>query len=356
MRYHCVVYMALLSILFLSRLLGQHESKVVISGVVSDSATRAPLDNVNVFLASTTIGTSTGLDGQFIMPNIPLGAFGVVVSKIGYGRVLLNLRVTRPETLRFNIDLQHHIPQEEVGEKKANFVTENPEEWHENLQRFVKGFIGTSPNAEQCHILNPEVIKFHYSKLTDTLIATTDSMIRMENRALGYRVSVLLRSFVWNVQNDFGLFVFYPRFETLQPYDTAELNRWHENRIRSFSGSLRHFLRALYTGTTVEEKFTILSGQKKFRDQDYGHEISGNELVVDDGSPFRLLRFPGFLKVLYSGHDTTKDRISVGFITMTQPTARIDERGTLLNPLSLKVSGVWAINRIADLLPIDEEP
>jgi hypothetical protein len=354
MRRSRVIALMLLFVVPSASFLAQQKTNVVISGVVSDSATGTPLENVNIFLSFTTIGASTAPDGNFRLSNVPFGAFDLVFSRIGYERVVINIRVIAPETLQCNIRLKPQILQ--VQEIKI--VTESPQEWRENLERFVKAFIGTAGNADQCSILNPEVIDFRFDDHTDTLIAATDSVLYIENRALGYRLSIILKTFVWNVRRDCGRYFIYPRFKELLPCDAKELSRWRENRLQSFAGSLRHFLRALYARTIEDEKFSISSGLLKYLVLGFGHRLAPDELAVENGTPFKTLRFPESLRIEYWGKEGwfAKDRISVSFMTLTQAFALIDRRGNLLNPLSLEVAGAWSLDRVAKLLPTDEEP
>jgi len=53
-------------------------------GRVTDAETNAPLASVNVFIATSTRGTTTDADGRFRLPGVPLGAQRLYVSRIGY--------------------------------------------------------------------------------------------------------------------------------------------------------------------------------------------------------------------------------------------------------------------------------
>jgi hypothetical protein len=328
----------------------QQERKAVISGVVSDNATGTPLENVNVFLSFTTIGASTGLEGNFSLTNVPPGAYDLVVSRIGYEREVVNIRIVASETLHCDIRLKPHILQEEV----VNIIAENPEEWKKNLKRFVKAFVGTTENAHQCQILNPEVLDFRFDDNTDTLLAATDSVLRIENRALGYRLFIMLRSFVWNLRLDCGHYLIYPRFVELEPHDVKELTGWQENRSKSFKGSLKHFLRALDAGTTDDEKFSISSGSLKNL-RFYGHQVRPDEIVSDNSTPIKTILFPDYLRIEYLGRGFTRERITTSLMILKEGYALIDGRGNLLNPLSLEIYGSWSFDRIAKMLPLDIE-
>ena len=72
------------TLLLLAELSAQSKSKSTISGRITDAETGAPMFGVNLFLANTTIGSTTWMDGTYIIENIPLGLYDLIVSHIGY--------------------------------------------------------------------------------------------------------------------------------------------------------------------------------------------------------------------------------------------------------------------------------
>lgn len=53
---------------------GQIVPRTSISGSVVDASTKQPLPSVNVFLAGTTLGTGSDVEGRFEIKNVPLGS------------------------------------------------------------------------------------------------------------------------------------------------------------------------------------------------------------------------------------------------------------------------------------------
>src|SRR6202012_5061146 len=83
----------------------------------------------------------------------------------------------------------------------------------EYLQLFMDNFIGKSLNAKQCKIVNPEAIRFHNNKKNNTLEASANDLLVIENEALGYRVKYLLKRFEYNNKYEACNYVGYPYFE-----------------------------------------------------------------------------------------------------------------------------------------------
>ncbi|MCP4569328.1 MAG: TonB-dependent receptor [FCB group bacterium] len=58
-----------------------------ITGTVTDAQTKDGLLGVSVGIKGTTIGAKTDLDGKYIMLNVPVGTYTVVISSVGYATV-----------------------------------------------------------------------------------------------------------------------------------------------------------------------------------------------------------------------------------------------------------------------------
>ncbi|MBI3111442.1 MAG: TonB-dependent receptor [Ignavibacteriales bacterium] len=61
-----------------------------IAGSVADSATGLPLAGANVVLRGTVLGTATNASGEFRLNRVPSGVYSVVVSMVGYQRVIVS--------------------------------------------------------------------------------------------------------------------------------------------------------------------------------------------------------------------------------------------------------------------------
>jgi hypothetical protein len=252
-----------------------------IRGTVTDAVTGAPLANTNVYLSSTTIGTNTGRDGRYVLTNIPPGVFHVVASRVGHSMKSEIIQVSLAETLRTDFSLEPLTLQGEEVQVLAHI----DKEWRRLLERFSRAFLGEGENAPGCTLLNPEVLDFKMEKGTGILIASTDSVLRIENQALGYRLFARLGVFEWDLEEDQGRFMLYPRFEPFTSQDSTELTRCRLRRLRSYSGSLKHFLASLAAGTLDQERFLVSSGTLADLRSGASHPLSPDE--------FTLLPVPG---------------------------------------------------------------
>ncbi len=77
-----------------------------ITGQVVDQETGEPLPGATVMLEGTTTGTRTDLDGNFTIPNVPVGTYNVVISMIGYNRkTVTDLKVEQSDIANINLSL-----------------------------------------------------------------------------------------------------------------------------------------------------------------------------------------------------------------------------------------------------------
>lgn len=69
-----------------------------IAGKVTDRTTGEPMPGVNIVLVGTKLGAASGVDGSFIILQVPPGSYAVKASIVGYDEVLY-------DNVRFSIDL-----------------------------------------------------------------------------------------------------------------------------------------------------------------------------------------------------------------------------------------------------------
>ena len=147
---------AVIFLILSTTIYAQQIDQITITGKITDDATGAPLENVNVFLANTTIGTATGKNGEYTINNVPFGTYDIIFSYIGYETEKKNFSAYKPNAFNYNISLKS----KPINLSQVNVTGAVPEDWKENLKIFTRIFIGETNNAEKTKILNPEVLNF----------------------------------------------------------------------------------------------------------------------------------------------------------------------------------------------------
>ena len=151
-----------------------------ISGTVVDAETRQPLEGASVFAQNTTKGTMTDKEGAFRL-YLEKGGYEINITFTGYVSKTINLEVTADRT--FNLELQKG--DNTLGEVIIRNTNEVPDGWEKYGKFFVNHFIGATPNADSCILLNPQALKFLYFKRNDRLKVLATEPLQIENKSLG---------------------------------------------------------------------------------------------------------------------------------------------------------------------------
>ena len=324
-------------LLYTFNISAQPNNLITITGKVVDKETKTPLENVNIFLANTTIGVTSDPNGNFIIKNVPYGSYSIIFSYLGFETESRDISSYRPYIVEINIALK----QKTIDLNQVNVTGSVPEDWKENLELFTKIFIGETENAKETTILNPEVLNFVEEKDDGAIKAYSDSVLKVENRALGYMLYIVLDSIVYVPEKKIT-YKFFPRFEELKPVSEQEKQMWDENREKTYLDSPRHFYYALVHNKLAENYFTL-------HDSPGMGAISPSDLNItcDRDSTVYILNYRGQLQVkTYMSNPST--------LNFLFPSVTIDKYGNLITYFySVETYGYWAKQRIADILPRD---
>ena len=328
--------------LFVSTTRAQQNNLISIKGKVVDEQTGAPLEDVNIFLSNTTIGTSTGKNGKFVISNVPFGTYNIIFSYIGYETEKRNFYAYKPEPFEFNISLKRKA----INLKQVNISGTIPKDWKENLKVFTKIFLGATGNAKDTKILNPEVLDLTINKKTGILNAHADSVVRVENMALGYMLYIVLDSLEYVPYKNYK-YMFYPRFKELTPVSEEEIQTWETNRQQTYLDSPKHFFYALVHKQLDKDYYALHEGTLVSLMNGEGTSILPEDLnlTCNRDSSLYILNFTGGLKV-------SRFLNSSSYLNFFYPSVSIDKYGNLLSSFfDVEIFGAWANLGIADLLP-----
>ncbi len=315
-----------------------------IRGRILDRASRDPLPHTNVFLAHTTLGVITGLDGHFHLKRIAPGTYQLVVNRVGYQTF------TREITLQPGDEqvVEMRLEQKTIDGGEVEVVASIPKVWRSQLQRFKEAFIGETSNGRKCVIENPEVLRFEIESGSSDLIATSDSTLHITNHSLGYRLYVIIDQFRWGRVE--GLYSIYPRFEELEARDEEEMKKWRKQRRATYYGSFRHFIACLANRSAEMDGYQMFLKEIHEMNNAQGTRVFTDQIVSTMPGMGQQLHFDGMLQVIYRGSG------GVSSIRLKQNHIIIKSSGEIYPPLHAVLYGVWANHRIADILPLDYHP
>ena len=346
---------------------------------------------------------------------MPQGKFQLIASSLNYENSITTFEYPgKSDPLSIVMMPTEHTLQEVIVEPY------DKDGWKKWGNYFKTLFIGNFSLIKNCKLLNPDAVKFRLNSKKNILRAFAHEKLVFENKSLGYRIQYLLTRFELDFTNTTFKYIGYPLFENMVPKNQAEKKKWDSARVTIYRGSLRHFLRSIYTNQLMQEGFevraikTITAEEKervseinKLYDQmqeaglqprlrlqkdslDYYQKIrllpdSANQIILttllpreslvldSKGAPETVetivLQFPGALHISYLHkrvpYDYTstllkisdKDMISSRIELLYGKEIRIYKNGNYFNGENLIIEGYWSWSeKLSTLLPSDYWP
>lgn len=227
-----------------------------ITGKVIDSDNKEPLPFANVFVDNSTLGDATDTAGEFLIEDVPNSSVEVVVSYVGYKSK--SVRVDYEEGLRTS-EVIIELELDAIALESIQVVGKNRKrlsrEERQSFRNFKDEFIGRSDNADDCVIVNPQVLEVQMLDSTSNYSVTAEDILYIENNALGYRIGYLLDEF--RFVNGQKMLVGNAKFEEMEPHSRRQFRKWKEAREEAYKGSLQHFLNSLIEGRLEQEGFLV---------------------------------------------------------------------------------------------------
>ncbi len=341
---------------------------ISIRGKVVNAETKKPLPFVNVYFNNTYFGAVTDSSGNYKISNVPVEYKELVASFIGFKTARKILQLVPRKNVVVNFELTPDVVQL-IG---IVVTAKGPSRLQkEQLEFFKEIFIGTTPNAEQTEIVDPTVLHFRYEG--EDLVAEARKPIEIENLALGYRLYVSLQRFAAAKTKDGVNYTIQmtTRFDTLVSVNKRERMRWNLNRIKTYNGSLRHFLVAMLKGKATEEGFRIYDGKLGYNAYRTRSVLAPQMLTVIPEKAIkpdtleekikifsRGLYQVNYLKKILPGRQRLLYNypFPVSFLFVGGPSLTVSHQGEPFTSSDFWSVGYFDSFRLADQLPIDFDP
>jgi hypothetical protein len=338
------------------------QAQIIITGKVVDSTTREPLAGASVFAQNTTQGTVTNSSGEFSL-SLKSGGYELIFSFTGY--VVQQIQITDNKSQRLDIAMMKE--DKTLGEVIIQSSNEVADGWEKYGDFFLGNFIGSTPFAKKCSILNKDVVKFYYYRRSDKLKVLATEPVQISNEALGYDLRYQLDSFVYYYKTDLSLYrgtCFFTEKTGSMPQEML----WKNNRKKAYFGSKMQFMRGIYDSTLAKDGFTV----SLMNEGNNGTFTRlPNPLAPDYYARYDSLEqvevyYPNKISVTYlksvPEDDYLKQKklpmdigVQISYIDMMDLIA-VKKNGYYYEQKDWINQGYWSWKNLADLLPFDYLP
>lgn len=349
------------SLLLLLVLFQLEAQNITIKGTITTEDGEA-LPFANVYLNNSSIGASADLYGNYEFTVDLEGTHKFICSYVGFETLVISKELGEQAEVIINFQLKEIIAsldQVVVKAKKAR-------DWERNLKKFENHFFGPKRVEKKCKIINPYVLDFDILERS-VLQAEANEPVVIENRFLGYEITINLESY-WAVLNtEQQGYAGYLYFKKLESESLNEAESWNENRTNAYFGSINHFLRSLAMDSLEENGFQIYLENKKIDELTLVNlgkleKPNRNSLIAVEGNFFSI-QFDGFLRVEYEGRkepvffgSETRQINETSWIELKRKKILFSKDGFFINPLEAVLHGAYSSSGIGTTLPIDFKP
>lgn len=347
-------------------------AQLKITGKVINMTDTKPVPNASVFLNNAQVGNKTADDGTFTLSNVKPGKYDFIISVVGYETYTYSVQVNNT-----NVDLGtiSIIPKT----FQLNEVKIRPDPNRERYYAiFRRQFLGLSENAEQCKILNSDVLDFDYDESSFVLKVSSHDFLEIENKTLGYHIRYKVTSFIYDAMMSSLYSEGMSTFENMKGSERQQ-RKWNKRRQEAYLGSPMHFYRSIIKDSLTSENFVVMRLIRK-PNPNYKGGPNNKYLQTLVNKPLERAEFfkttdqagifaVGYTDCLYimytkKGQDPSNNvykplnmpNNATTIASFDEPNAFFDSNGIIISPHAIIYEGDWGIGRVAEMLPVDYEP
>jgi hypothetical protein len=329
-----------------------------IKGKIIDQETKEPLTFGTVFINNTTKATTSDEFGNFVINDIGLEKFEIVIRYVGYESFTKEINLIGQRTLDITIELK--LMQNLMGDLEV--TSKKDKDWQKQYQQFQKLFFGTSEFAQKCKIENPYEIEF--SKTENGLTATSKVPLNITNDAMGYKLILELKEF-HSDGSDYRI-VSNIFFSEQTPTDLKQKKLWKASREKAFKYSSKYIFQSILSRNGSLEFYVPKKMSNGIRGNSFYSELDksltklqNNDIKIDTLANGTLkISVPKNLEIhakKQKGYSNPYSDIShsVSWLQAENDNILSDKDGNILNPYEIFPAGDLNSLKISGILPSD---
>jgi hypothetical protein len=251
------IYFSLLFLISLQIVDAQQAVKLqerYISGRITDAENGEPIPGASVFIAGTTVGATTGANGNYQLKIPGEGSYRLVVSHVGYQSVFKDIEPGNT-SVTFNFALKINELDELVVTAKTRFR-------QRDINLFWKAILGKNPSRRTISVTNPEAVYFFFNAETRMLKVTCREPLQIVNYETGYKIHYVLNYFTHDYNQDITDWTDQCIFTELEPENSRQKSNWEKKRQEVYRYSLVKFIKSLYNNSLQDDGFVLTTLRK----------------------------------------------------------------------------------------------
>lgn len=304
----------------------------VIKGTILDRKTKDPIGFAYIYFSSTFAGTQSDHNGNFELDVSKTTSRPLTVSAIGYYSTTLNDYAAGKQLTVYLEPKLYELREVNINARSLARKRKS------NMTLFRNEFLGTTSNASGCEILNENDITFNYDSDDDTLKAYASQPIRIDNRALGYKITYYLDKFEYIRKTKSFSFKGDMIFNEDLSVGAEQKEVFERKRKYAYLGSRMHFFRALWYNDLKSTGFIVKNRSNV--------TLKYKDLVFQDIYENKYLKYSEDLGICYFSKEPLsnikflKDKVFFG-------------KDGYFEPSGIAWEGKMASLRVADWLPYE---
>lgn len=344
------IIISLLILISTSLMVGKAQT---LTGHVYDNKTKKPINEAYVYLDGTAIHTTTDINGYFELIADKIINTKLVINHIAYEVALIEnpFEKTPP---KIYLKEQANVLNEVIIQ--ADRFTRK-----QKMNAFREQFLGNTKAGKSCIILNEDDVQVYYNEETQTLSASANKPILINNNYLGYKLLFELIEFTVQYNNKTldnesvkqSFFLGTSSFIDLNSNNSKIKKR----RDDVYKTSSTYFFKNLANQTLKESNYLVFN--KSYQVNPYmfftiKDTLSFKQVEVDPDSG--IDRFVlGYKQPVFGKISTLYDKKIQSSVIFLTNKIWVDNYGNITPVDKVIFSGHMADQRVGAMLPIDYE-
>ncbi len=341
------------ALLFAGLLMYTGLSAQSISGTVYDKDNKVTVPGATVYLDNTSIYTTTGPDGSFLLKAGQQLNTRLIIQHMSYEMLIVEKPFGKS-------DGKYYLTEKE---NRLNEITIEGDKFTraQKMKAFKEHFLGRTKAGKSCTIINENDVQLFYNIKNKTLTAKASAPITVHNEYLGYTISFNLIEFevqfkIYSLKYDYMKNSFFAG-TSLFTDEAAENKKLLNRRNEVYESSPICFFKHLVNNSLDSSQFVAFDQRRgRIIPSRFFHlsDTLSQKLIVINPEIFPYLEPQGISSYAkYKKIDIVYKKSTLSSVYFLRDSLVVDRNGLLNNLHDVSYSGDMGYKKLGDMLPLD---